>query len=73
MPYSDPRVICRELAMSIVENMPSSVIGEKALVTTRHLLADNSLEVRKMGSHLLQSAASEFTEHLAIEAGVDTE
>ncbi|KAI6007012.1 hypothetical protein EDD15DRAFT_2153315 [Pisolithus albus] len=73
MPYSDPRAICRELAMSIVENMPSSMIDEKTLVTMCHLLADKSPEVQKMGYHLLQSAASKFTEHLVIEAGVDTE
>ncbi|KIK18819.1 hypothetical protein PISMIDRAFT_14102 [Pisolithus microcarpus 441] len=73
MPYSDPRAICRELAMSIVGNMPSSMIDEKTLVTMCHLLADNSPEVQKMGYHLLQSAASKFTEHLVIEAGVDTE
>ncbi|KAI6007010.1 hypothetical protein EDD15DRAFT_2190650 [Pisolithus albus] len=51
----------------------ASIIDEKTLVTMCHLLADKSPEVQKMGYHLLQSAASKFTEHLVIEAGVDTE
>ncbi|KAI5996508.1 hypothetical protein F5J12DRAFT_785457 [Pisolithus orientalis] len=71
--YSDPRAICRELAMSIVQNMPSSMIDEKTLATMCHLLADNSPDVQRMSYHLLQSAASKFTEHLVVEAGVDTE
>ncbi|KAI6132629.1 hypothetical protein EDD16DRAFT_1821414 [Pisolithus croceorrhizus] len=73
MPYSDPRALCRELTMSIIENKPSSMIEETTLVTMCHLLADNSPDVQKMGYRLLQSAASKFTEHLVIEAGVDTE
>ncbi|KAI6158556.1 hypothetical protein EDD17DRAFT_1622088 [Pisolithus thermaeus] len=63
MPYSDPRAFCRELAMSTVVNKPSSMIEETALVAMCHLLADSSPD----------SAASKFTEHLVIEAGVDTE
>ncbi|KIN96951.1 hypothetical protein M404DRAFT_32794 [Pisolithus tinctorius Marx 270] len=73
MSYSDPRAICRELAMSIVQNMPSSMIDEKTLATMCHLLTDNSPDVQRMSYHLLQSAASKFTEHLVVEAGVDTE
>ncbi|KAG6330843.1 hypothetical protein ID866_8246 [Astraeus odoratus] len=73
MPYSDPRALCRELAMTIVQDMPSSKMDEKTLTTMCHLLTDYSPDVQKMSYQLLQRAAHKLTEHFVIEAGVDTE
>jgi hypothetical protein len=38
-----------------------------------HLLTDSSADVQKIAYQLLQEAARKRTEHLVIEAGVDTE
>lgn len=38
-----------------------------------HLITDPSLEVQKTAYRILQTAAQKRTEHLVIEAGVDTE
>jgi len=38
-----------------------------------HLLLDPSADVQKMAYQLLQQAAKKWTEHLVVEAGVDTE
>lgn len=38
-----------------------------------HLVLDSSIDVQKMAYQFLQGAAKKHTEHLVIEAGVDTE
>ena len=38
-----------------------------------HLILDSSTDVQKMAFQFLQQAARKRTEHLVIEAGVDTE
>jgi E3 ubiquitin-protein ligase listerin len=38
-----------------------------------HLLTDSSVDVQKTTYHVLQESARKWTEHLVIEAGVDTE
>ncbi|KAH9005649.1 hypothetical protein EDB86DRAFT_3177955 [Lactarius hatsudake] len=57
VPASTPRTVCREAALSIMS----------------HLLFDPSTSVQKMAYELLREAAHKRTEHLVIEAGVDTE
>ncbi|KAL4073539.1 hypothetical protein J3A83DRAFT_4370818 [Scleroderma citrinum] len=73
MPYSDPRALCRELAVSIIQDVPFSMMDEKTLATFLHLITDHSSDVQKMSYHYLQRAAHKLTEHFVIEAGVDTE
>ncbi|KAF8434511.1 hypothetical protein L210DRAFT_3763021 [Boletus edulis BED1] len=73
MPYSEPRTLCRQLALSVIQDMPSEMMNEKTLPSMCHLLGDQSPEVQRMGYHLLHNAARKRTEHYVIEAGVDTE
>ncbi|KAG8216452.1 hypothetical protein J3R82DRAFT_6559 [Butyriboletus roseoflavus] len=73
MPYSEPRTLCRELALSVIQDMPSTMMSEKTLPSMCHLLGDQSQEVQRMGYHLLHNAARKRTEHYVVEAGVDTE
>jgi hypothetical protein len=73
MSYSEPRMLCRELALSVIQDMPSTMMNEKTLPSMCHLLGDQSQEVQRMGYHLLHNAARKRTEHYVIEAGVDTE
>jgi len=35
MPYSEPRTLCRELALSVIQDMPSSMMSEKTLPRVR--------------------------------------
>ncbi|KAG6379677.1 hypothetical protein JVT61DRAFT_10198 [Boletus reticuloceps] len=73
MPYSEPRTLCRQLALSVIQDMPSEMMNEKTLPSMCHLLGDQSPEVQRIGYHLLHNAARKRTEHYVIEAGVDTE
>ncbi|KAI9568130.1 hypothetical protein HD554DRAFT_2219143 [Boletus coccyginus] len=73
MPYSEPRTLCRELALSVIQDMPTTMMSEKTLSRMCHLLGDQSQEVQRMGYHLLHNAARKRTEHYTIEVGVDTE
>ncbi|KAF9239333.1 hypothetical protein BU15DRAFT_74748 [Melanogaster broomeanus] len=73
MPYSEPRALCRELALSVIQDIPSTMMSEKTLPTMCHLLVDQSQEVQRLGYHLLQNAARVRTEHYVIESAVDTE
>ncbi|KAF8551747.1 hypothetical protein OG21DRAFT_1605114 [Imleria badia] len=73
IPYSEPRTLCRELALSVIQDIPSTMMSEKTLPSMCHLLGDQSQEVQRMGYHLLHNAARKQTEHYVIEAGVDTE
>ncbi|KIK99666.1 hypothetical protein PAXRUDRAFT_822522 [Paxillus rubicundulus Ve08.2h10] len=73
MPYSEPRALCRELALSVIQDIPSTMMTEKTLPAMCHLLVDQSQEVQRMGYHLLHNAARKRTEHYVIESAVDTE
>ncbi|KAJ6470235.1 hypothetical protein C8R47DRAFT_760272 [Mycena vitilis] len=70
---STPRSICRELVLSIVQDLPASLITEGTLPKMCHLLADPSADVQKMTYQLLAVAARKRTEHFVIEAGVDVD
>ncbi|KAF8268005.1 hypothetical protein EI94DRAFT_1728947 [Lactarius quietus] len=73
VPASTPRTICREAALSIVQKLPPSLMDHSTLSKMSHLLFDPSTTVQKMAYELLREAAHKRTEHLVIEAGVDTE
>ncbi|KAF5370318.1 hypothetical protein D9758_006910 [Tetrapyrgos nigripes] len=70
---SAPGSACRELVLSIVQDLPSGLIDHETLPKMCHLLSDPSVEVQKMAYQLLLPAAKKRTEHLVIEAGIDTE
>ncbi|KAF8955512.1 hypothetical protein BDZ97DRAFT_1764791 [Flammula alnicola] len=70
---SVPRSLCRELVLSIVQHLPSSLIDQDTLPKMRHLIEDPSVPVQKMAYQLLKAAAQKRTEYFVIEAGVDTE
>ncbi|KAJ7150874.1 hypothetical protein C8R43DRAFT_887120 [Mycena crocata] len=70
---STPRSTCRELVLSIVQDLPASLITEDTLPKMCHLLADPSVDVQKMTYQLLNVAARKRTEHFVIEAGVDVD
>ncbi|KAJ7669444.1 hypothetical protein DFH06DRAFT_1321521 [Mycena polygramma] len=70
---STPRSTCRELVLSIVQDLPASLITEDTLPKMCHLLADPSADVQKMTYQLLTVAARKRTEHFVIEAGVDVD
>ncbi|KAI0056618.1 hypothetical protein BV25DRAFT_1995499 [Artomyces pyxidatus] len=71
--FSTPRSVCREAALSIVQNMPPALIDHETLPKMVHLLFDPSPNVQKMAYELMREAAKKRTEHLVIEAGVDTQ
>ncbi|KAF7338785.1 Delta-9 fatty acid desaturase protein [Mycena sanguinolenta] len=68
-----PRSTCRELVLSIVQDLPTSLITEDTLPKMCHLLADPSVDVQKMAYQLLTVAARKRTEHFVVEAGVDVD
>lgn len=68
-----PRSICRELVLTVLRELPESLMDASTLPQMCHLVTDHSLEVQKMGYGILRTAAKKRTEHLVIEAGVDTE
>ncbi|KAJ7074942.1 hypothetical protein B0H15DRAFT_1027322 [Mycena belliarum] len=70
---SAPRSTCRELVLSIVQDLPASLITIDTLPKMCHLLADPSADVQKMTYQLLTVAARKRTEHFVIEAGVDVD
>ncbi|KAG7097872.1 hypothetical protein E1B28_005184 [Marasmius oreades] len=70
---SAPASACRELILSIVQNLPSNLVDHESLPKMCHLLSDPSLDVQKMAYKLLQQVAKKRTEHFVVEAGVDTE
>ncbi|KAF7291984.1 Delta-9 fatty acid desaturase protein [Mycena indigotica] len=70
---SVPRSTCRELVLSIVQYLPISLITPDTLPQMTHLLVDPSPDVQKLTYQLLTIAAKKRTEHLVIEAAVDTE
>jgi len=72
-PASTPRTVCREAALSIMQHLPPSLMDHTTLSKMSYLLFDSSTRVQQMAYELLQEAAHKRTEHLVIEAGVDTE
>lgn len=70
---SVPRSTCRGLILTIVQHLPVSLIDHETLPKMCHLVLDSSIDVQKMAYQFLQGAAKKHTEHLVIEAGVDTE
>jgi hypothetical protein len=70
---SEPRSLCRELALAVIQGLPDSLMDEKTLPEMCHLLTDPSYEVQRMGYSLLHRAARKRTEHFVIESAVDTE
>ncbi|RDX54789.1 hypothetical protein OH76DRAFT_1398200 [Lentinus brumalis] len=70
---STPLSVCRELALQIVQDLPSSLLTKDTLSKMCHLVMDGSVNVQRMAYQLLQEAAKKYTEELVIEAAVDTE
>ncbi|KAG1741443.1 uncharacterized protein EDB91DRAFT_1130453 [Suillus paluster] len=70
---SVPRSLCRELALSVMQELPDALVDEKTLPEMCHLLTDPSYEVQRMGYSLLHKAARKRTEHFVIESAVDAE
>ncbi|KAI0824805.1 hypothetical protein BC628DRAFT_1321461 [Trametes gibbosa] len=70
---STPLSVCRELALQIVQDLPSSLITRETLSKMCHLVTDGSSNVQHMAYQLLHEAAKKYTENLVIEAAVDTE
>ncbi|KAF8580184.1 hypothetical protein K439DRAFT_1357639 [Ramaria rubella] len=70
---SIPRALCREQALSIVQGLPESLMDEDTLSNMCHLLIYPSVDNQKMAYQILQQAAAKRTEHLVLEAGVDSE
>ncbi|KIY44620.1 hypothetical protein FISHEDRAFT_51052, partial [Fistulina hepatica ATCC 64428] len=64
---------CRELLLALLQDLPPSLVDENTLPKMCHLVRDNSGVVQRMAYHFLQMTAKRRTEHLVIEAGVDTE
>ncbi|KAA1476143.1 hypothetical protein DENSPDRAFT_874439 [Dentipellis sp. KUC8613] len=71
--WSKPRSVCREAALSIVQNLPPSLMDHETLSKMSHLLSDPSIDVQKMAYDLLREAANKRTEHVVIESAVDAE
>lgn len=70
---SEPRSLCRELALAVIQGLPDALVNEKTLPEMCHLLTDPSYEVQRMGYSLLHKAARKRTEHFVIECAVDTD
>jgi len=70
---TDPQSKCRELVLSVVQNLPPSLIDQDTLAKMVNLIEDPSPKVQKMSYKFLKVAAQKRTEYFIIEAGVDTE
>ena len=70
---SAPRSACRELLLTIVQDLPPSLIEPDTLSKMCHLVTDTAESVQRMAYQVLQGAAAKRTEHLVIESAVDTE
>ncbi|GLB39355.1 putative ring finger [Lyophyllum shimeji] len=70
---SVPRSTCRGLVLSIIQDLPPSLIDHETFSKMCHLVMDSSIDVQKMAYQFLQTAAEKRTEYLVIEAGVDAE
>lgn len=47
MPYSEPRMLCRELALSVIQDMPSTMMSEKTLPSVSALTLSFILSYRR--------------------------
>ncbi|KAH8102265.1 hypothetical protein BXZ70DRAFT_63905 [Cristinia sonorae] len=70
---SGPLSMCRELAISIIQDLPEALIVKETLPKMCHLVMDSSHNVQQMAYHMLREAAAKHTEHVVVEAAVDTE
>ncbi|KAI0084737.1 hypothetical protein BDY19DRAFT_969852 [Irpex rosettiformis] len=70
---STPLSVCRELALTIVQDLPQSLIGNDTLSKMCHLVTDASESVPQMAYKMLREAANKRTEYLVVETSVDTE
>ncbi|TCD68845.1 hypothetical protein EIP91_009559 [Steccherinum ochraceum] len=70
---SGPLSACRELAITICQNLPESLIEKETLSQMCHLVTDSSQSVQQMAYHMLRGAATKHTEYIVVEAAVDTE
>ena len=58
---STPLSICRELALQIVRDLPTSLLTRETLPKMCHLVTDGSVDVQRMAYQLLQEAAKKYT------------
>ncbi|KAM6492444.1 hypothetical protein JOM56_012168 [Amanita muscaria] len=70
---SAPRVVCRELMLTIAQDLPADLMDADCFPKMCHLLNDPTISVQKSAYHLLNIAARKRTEHFVIEASVDVE
>ncbi|KAI0075975.1 hypothetical protein K474DRAFT_1645833 [Panus rudis PR-1116 ss-1] len=70
---SGPLSVCRELAMSIVQDLPASLIDHDTFPKMCHLVTDSSPSEQTMAYSILKEAAHKRTEHLVVEAAVETD
>ncbi|KAF7796133.1 hypothetical protein EIP86_007306 [Pleurotus ostreatoroseus] len=68
-----PLSICRELALTIVQDLPDTLLDKDTLSKMCHILTDPSDIVQKMAYKMLRESAAKYTEHLVLEAAVDSE
>ncbi|GJE86513.1 hypothetical protein PsYK624_025930 [Phanerochaete sordida] len=68
-----PLSLCRELALSVIQDLPESLVERGAIAKMSHLLLDASEAVPKMSYKILQASAAKYTEHLVLEASVESE
>ncbi|KZT68385.1 hypothetical protein DAEQUDRAFT_727954 [Daedalea quercina L-15889] len=70
---SAPLSACRELALQIVQDLPESLMDQSTITKMCHIIEDPSVDVQKMAYRLLHEAARKYTEHMVIEAAVESE
>ncbi|TFY58014.1 hypothetical protein EVJ58_g6676 [Rhodofomes roseus] len=70
---SAPLSACRELALQIVQDLPESLIDQTTISKMCHIIEDIAVGVQKMAYRLLHEAARKYTEHMVIEAAVESE
>ncbi|KAG5637584.1 hypothetical protein H0H81_004035 [Sphagnurus paluster] len=63
----------KSLVLSIIQDLPPSLIDQETFSKMSHLVMDPSIDVQKMAYQFLEKAAKKRTEFLVIEAGVDSE
>ncbi|KAJ8507641.1 hypothetical protein ONZ45_g9999 [Pleurotus djamor] len=70
---SVPRSICLKILLTLLQEIPDSLLDETTLGKICHLLDDDSYEVQKLAYGLTQKASRKRTEFLVIEAGVNAD
>ncbi|KAJ3553232.1 hypothetical protein NM688_g3725 [Phlebia brevispora] len=68
-----PLSICRELGLTIVQDLPSTLLDKDSLSKMCHILTDPSDTVQRMAYKMLRESAAKYTEHLVLEAAVDSD